>query len=289
MAARKCFLLLLLLFVFSFPVHAFDDGEVLIANITHSVVGGAAAEGAPANQWYSDSFSIGAPDIALSAHTNWDSYYENGENDLLTVSYGSNDVFLDYTGTGDKFENNAGEYTQATGGVDQAVAIEAINCQHESADPNFGALFRSNNGNGTVYRVVVQCVDTTADGSNIKWSKYTISNCGTTCEMAWDEDIATGTGVITYADGNCYGFAVTGTGNDTNVYVWNLGATCPGAAWDGDTTGSSNWGAYDWTDGTNPGTPVDTGNYVGIHTYSGGLASDSHLILDNWEGGDVND
>ena len=84
---------------------------------------------------------------------------------------------------------------------------------------------------------------------------------------------------FTVASGDVYGVTIDGTGTSTVVRIWR---TPPSNT----PTSSSNWGGDttpDATFTTDPASPVDTGNYVGL---GGETGSAGNVVFDNFFGGD---
>lgn len=279
MRAKKCFLLLLLLFVFAFPVHAFDDGEVLIANITHSVVGGAAAEG-PAMQWFSESFTGSGP--GLNDETDWTVLSPDYQDDL-EIDTTNDELWHDYNNFNSRYDDYMAIYGTATTTDDQCCIIQVTDINGGVAvGERSGCVFRAQTSSaGEGYAVHIK----TASGGDF-FHVYKHDSAGdmgaSLHEDATDQDIV---------DGDYVGAAVKGA----YLYFWDFGASgypsgCPSScpAWDGDTTGSSNWGAYtEISAEMTGGDLISTGKYVGISIYTG--QGDTDMKWDDWWGGDVND
>jgi hypothetical protein len=165
-------------------------------------------------------------------------------------------------------------YQTQTDSVDQAIKIEVKTYGDHDFYDNIRTIFRSTDADGTsnCYLMVVG----PKDGSTVYLRVFTTTWNGSGFDFS---QIGNDISITSPNNGDWLGFSVTGTGNDTVFKYWDFGGSDPGDFAD--------WGAATQTITDNPGTAVDTGNYVGIGFYysSGAYTCE----IDTWVGGDQAD
>lgn len=143
----------------------------------------------------------------------------------------------------------------------------------ESVDYVYSGAYLRGEVANTNYQYAVRVDSAAVD--EIEWRYCAGGSTHSTCTT-----IVAATMDTAFAAGQWFGAAVTGTGNDTIMYVWEHGTSDPGA-WDGTIGAGSNWGSPNHTFTDNPANPADTGTYIGLYTGHATYWTE----FDNFEGG----
>jgi hypothetical protein len=174
----------------------------------------------------------------------------------------------DFEGQSGSYANNFARYTATqittTSGYIYAGTTGRGNA---SRDTFYLIPFRYTDATSAMYVVVIDPV-----GGAVEWWHYTAATGGT------ETLIATTATTVSYGD--TWGITWTGTGTSTEVRVWrNPAGTTASAV--GTFAGSS---SPTVTFTTNPASPVNSGNYVGLGTY---FNSDGNGRFDSFGAGEL--
>jgi hypothetical protein len=155
-------------------------------------------------------------------------------------------------------------YTATSAGSVNQYCKVTLTANNTGANVRGGALFRYTDASSACYSVMIDDLDDT-----VFWYFHSTPTAGGSL-------INSGTETITFSVPANFGLTITGTGASTVVRIWlNPTADAP--------TSASSWDARaaDLTLTDDPGTAVDTGNFVGVL----GQGSLGAVEFDNFFGG----
>lgn len=180
----------------------------------------------------------------------------------------TDDVWIPWGTSLWRYKGYAAIYQDTCDSVSQCVKLEVKN-QRDNGN-TYGAILRAANADGSGAQYIC-----TIRHSGSAWEFSVERLIG----VSHQETIGTRIGISAPSDGDWVGFAVTGTGNDTVFDYWDFGGSAPGDF--------SSWGSVTQSQTANPGTALDTGDYVGMYMYHGsGVDSRYAHEVDTWVGGD---